>query len=347
MVKLGKIFRVEVLPIRSIHLNQALTHKFQTEIQSSTYTSTALQGGTVAQVELIEGIAITLEGLQHPFKLVKKTQKKWSRFADEHSWRREFDLYHQNFHTYFTGNLRIPTCYFAAMNADESSYDLWLEFIDGDSGYSLTVEQYEQAAYEIGVFQGRLYHENQQLLAFKNVNPPSYLKEVYTRYRSWPVVYDFIRQPNCSLPAYLTELMIDLDEHAEEIFSTIEQLPLVFCHRDYWNTNIFITNDETVLLDWDTAGWGYFGEDIASLIIDDSNPAFIFDYYEKCVPAYLKGFETSSGMSIHSHTIFEMMLLKFGYRLIESYIDEDHIEITLQQLEQLYRIKQSFILQNK
>jgi len=46
----------------------------------------------------------------------------------------------------------------------------------------------------------------------------------------------------------------------------IERLPVVLCHRDFWVANIFYKDQKILLLDWDTTGWGYMGEDIASWI---------------------------------------------------------------------------------
>lgn len=58
-----------------------------------------------------------------------------------------------------------------------------------------------------------------------------------------------------------------MNNNADEMFRGIEKLPIVLCHRDFWVANIIYSDSdsEIVLIDWDTAGWGYMGEDIASL----------------------------------------------------------------------------------
>ena len=41
-------------------------------------------------------------------------------------------------------------------------------------------------------------------------------------------------------------------------------------------------------MDWDTAGWGYLGEDMASLIADEADIEHMVEYYRRCIPAYYK-----------------------------------------------------------
>jgi len=70
---------------------------------------------------------------------------------------------------------------------------------------------------------------------------------------------------------YLCKMLIDVDEHSDEIWERIERLPVVLCHRGFWVANIFYTDHKILLMDWDTTGWGYMGEDIASLIADEAD----------------------------------------------------------------------------
>lgn len=60
-------------------------------------------------------------------------------------------------------------------------------------------------------------------------------------------------------------MRIDIDEQADEIFASIEKLRLVLCHRDFWVTNLIYAEGNIALIDWDTSGWSYLGEDLASL----------------------------------------------------------------------------------
>jgi thiamine kinase-like enzyme len=108
------------------------------------------------------------------------------------------------------------------------------------------------------------------------------------------------------------------------VHSHIERLPVVFCHRDFWVTNIFYTDAGIRLIDWDTTGWGYLGEDMVSLIADEADVDHMIEYYQKCIPAYLKGFSEYVDIShIENPYIHERMILHYGYRLVEWYLNAE------------------------
>ncbi|WP_338049221.1 aminoglycoside phosphotransferase family protein [Paenibacillus wynnii] len=269
-----------------------LSQRFKKDIISADYQTMPLQGGTMGNVSLVTGIAETADGQKMPYRIVLKIQKKWERYNDPNSWRREFDLYMSDLGMTFSAAFRWPTCYYAEINAEENEF-LWLEYIDGVTGLDLTGEMCEQAALELGRYQGKLYAEQPAMLqSLTNLSHADLMKNTYLHYRSWPVVYDYIRSEDCKFPQHVRQMLIDIDEHAVEIFARIEQLPLVLCHRDFWVTNLFYANGKIVLIDWDTSGWGYLGEDIASLIADevDIDLEHMVEYYRRCVPAYYKGF---------------------------------------------------------
>ena len=117
-------------------------------------------------------------------------------------------------------------------------------------------------------------------------------------------------------------MLIGIDENSDEVFRRIEKLPIVLCHRDLWVANIFYSEGNIVLIDWDTAGWGYLGEDIASLIADEADVAHMVEYYNRCIPAYYRGFSEHVDVShITDHCIYELILVMFGYRLVEWYLN--------------------------
>ncbi|MCL2637173.1 MAG: aminoglycoside phosphotransferase family protein [Oscillospiraceae bacterium] len=270
---------------------------------------TQLHGGTVGDVKLIECE-----------KAVLKTQKKWGRSFDFDSWRREYDLYKSGFCELFDDSLRWAECYHAEMNENGDEYQLWLEHIGGVTGADLTAEMLEQAAYELGRFQGRLYAEKPRVLqSIANFSNTGFLKQNYLHYRGWSELYDYIRSDDCGIPEHLCRMLIEIDESSEEIFRHIEKLPVVLCHRDFWNTNIFYTDSGIRLIDWDTAGWGYFGEDIAALIADEADIQSMTGYYRKCAPAYYKGFSEYAAADIKDNCVYELMLIIFGYRFVEWY----------------------------
>lgn len=309
--------------IKADTLAKVLSNKFGTATICHDFQTTQLHGGTVGDVQLVTGNARTAGGQEIPFKVVLKIQKKFERYNDPGSWRREYDFYRSDFGVLFSESLRWPECYYAEMNEAENETQIWMEYIDGVSGLALTGEMYERAAEELGRFQGKLYAEKPAALQdVANLSKVSYMKDFYLRYRSWNRVYDYIRSDDCGIPKHLCNMLIDIDEGADEIFNRIEKLPVVLCHRDFWVTNIFYSGGNIILIDWDTTGWGYLGEDLASLIADEADIEHMVENYHRCIPAYYKGFAEYAAISpITDDCVYEMMLLLFGYRLVEWYMD--------------------------
>jgi len=284
---------------------------------------TELHGGTLGEVKLVTGTVITADNENLPYDIVWKTQKKWERQGDPGSWRREYDLYSSDLGMAFSDSFRWPFCYHTEMNEEENEIQIWMEYIDGVSGLELTGEMYERAAEELGRFQGKLFAEQPAYLQkLTNLSKIGYVKDFYQRYRSWGKVYDYIRSDDCEIPMHLCKMLIDIDDHADEIFSCVEKLPIVLCHRDFWVANIFCLNSKIVLIDWDTSGWGYLGEDLASLIADEADVEHMAEYYHRCIPAYYKGFAEYADIShITNPCVRELILVMFGYRLVEWYIN--------------------------
>ena len=311
-----------------------------TSITDADCHSKELHGGTVGKVFLITGTANTANGKPLPYEVVLKVQKKWDRHGDSDSWRREYDLYLSGFEDLFHDSLRWPVCYHAEMNEDENETLIWMEYIDSVSGYDLTVDMFERAAYALGRFQGKLHTERPAILhKLTNLSKAEDLKDYYLHFRSWKKLHDYIRSDDCGIPRHLCDMLIDVDEKADEIWNRIEKLPIVLCHRDFWVTNIFYRDGTIILIDWDTCGWGYMGEDIKSLIADEADVLHMAEYYRRCVPAYYKGFSEYADVSnIEDNCIREMILVNIGYRLAEWHMNADSEAEKLKQIETLQRI---------
>ena len=324
-------------------MTDVLNKMLDTKVIRDDYQTKQLHGGTLGDVQLITGIAETADGEKLPFKVVLKTQKKWERHGDSDSWRREYDFYKSDFGALFTDSFRWPECYHAEMNEEENETKIWMEYIDGISGLYLTGDMYERIAEELGRFQGKLYTEQPVAMqSLTNLSKIEFSKKLYLHYRSWKEVYDYVRADNCEIPKYLCEMLIAVDVHSDEIWSRIEKLPIVLCHRDFWVANIFYKDGKIVLIDWDTSGWGYLGEDLASLIADEADIENMVGYYKRCVPAYYKGFSEYTDVShITDHCVRELILVMFGYRLVEWYkfaksLDEKMLHLnTLQKIYEM------------
>lgn len=326
-------------------LREVLEKVFNQEITAVSCETKELKGGTVGEITFLSGMATTEKGEKLPYKVVCKKQKKWERYGDPDSWRREYDLYKGNLDTVFSDSFRWPKCY-AAEISDEGT-QIWMEYIDGVSGSDLTGEMYEQSALELGRFQSRLYADKPEALSrISNLSSKDFCKNFYYHYRSWNEVYDYIRAQDCEIPKHLCEMLIDLDERAEAIWNEIEQLPVVLCHRDFWVANIFYSDQKIRLIDWDTAGFGYAGEDIASLLADEADVAHMAENYKRCVKAYYRGFAEYSDVSqIKYSYIKEFILFLFGYRLVEGIKfaeTQEEKRLQLYTLQKIYEIEDEF-----
>src|SRR5690606_17741100 len=120
---------------------------------------------------------------------------------------------------------------------------IWMEYVEGVTGLNLTGAMLEHIAEELGRFQGRLHAQQPEVLdTLSNLSGKDYIKNHYLHYKSWNEVYDYIRAEECEIPGHLCDMLIGLDEHSDEIWENIEQLPVVLCHRDFWVANILYTD---------------------------------------------------------------------------------------------------------
>jgi hypothetical protein len=100
-----------------------------------------------------------------------------------------------------------------------------------------------------------------------------------------------------------------------------------------------LSNDKIVLIDWDCTGWGYMGEDIASLIADDTDVEYLGEYYRRLLPAYCKGLSEYMDVStIRNFYIQEMIIIKFGYRILQKYMFSQSSDVKIQQITALQKI---------
>lgn len=140
----------EKIQIKPETLLKVLNNMMSVRVVSADYESIQLHGGTLGDVWLVTGEAKTADGNMLPYRFVLKKQKRWERYGDSYSWRREYDLYASNLGKLFSDSLRWPKCYYAEMNEDE--FQIWIEYVDGISGNNLTVDMYEFAAKELDDF---------------------------------------------------------------------------------------------------------------------------------------------------------------------------------------------------
>ncbi|MDF2588972.1 MAG: aminoglycoside phosphotransferase [Anaerocolumna sp.] len=365
--------KVDDVQIKAETLSLVLSKMLNKTIIHASYQTKQLQGGTLGDVRLVTGFAKTTTGETLPYKVVWKKQNKWERPGDPNSWRREYDLYQSNLGSTFIQDLRWPICYHSEL-LDET-IELWIEYIDGVSGSNLTLEMLEQAALELGRFQGKLAKQHDVLMNITCLGDEGFLEREFNQWHNQTFSYDFLiseqcrlpgflkqmlvngdlrlvdgksfeygclRSKGCDIPEYIKRMLYDIDDNKDELFNNLKHLPVVLCHRDFWNENIFFSDGEIRLIDWDTTGFGYLGEDIASLIVDGMDVTRFEENYHKLIPAYLKGLSEYMEISeLDKESILIMILIKFGYRMMQEYMfSDDHEDENwgLDALQKIYEI---------
>ena len=338
------------------------------------YQTKQLQGGTLGDVRLVTGVAETTDGSNLPYKVVWKKQKKWERPGDLNSWRREYDLYQSNLGTAFITALRWPECHYAEIR--DNDMEIWMEYIDGVSGCDLTIEMLEQATWELGRFQGRIAKRQDEFKSISCLGDEGFLEREFNQWHTQSFTYDFLisepcrmpgflkkmlkdgdiqlvesksfeygclRSRGCDIPDHLKQMLIDIDNKKDEIFDMLKKLPIVLCHRDFWNENIFYSGGEIRVIDWDTAGWGFLGEDMASLIVDGMDVGRFEENYRRLVPVYLKGVSEYTKLPpIDENFILTMILIKFGYRMMQQYMfskDPEEKNQGVNALQKIYEMR--------
>lgn len=331
------------------NLGRALAKMLGKRITGATSNAQPLRGGTLGDVRLVSGLATTTGGGCLPYMLVLKRRKRWERPADPGSWRREHDLYQSDLENAFGPELCWPKCYYSEIR--DGVMELWLEHIDGVSGGSLGIDALELAALEWGRFQGRVAKEHtgledivglgdsgfvqrdfvhrytkthpRDLLVSEQCHIPGHIKDMLKTgairlLDGRSLEHSWLCSEGCDLPEHTKAMLIGIGDRKDELFSRLESLPTVLCHRDFWDENIFCFGGGIRVIDWDTAGWGFFGEDIASLIADGMDVGRFEENYRRLVPACVEGISEYMDAPDNAGThILDMMLIRFGYRMAQ------------------------------
>ena len=300
-----------------------------------------LQGG-MSGVRLITGEAETIDGEKLPYKVILKVQERRRPPSDPDSWTREYKIYASDFYKneIFDEKVRMLKCYHAEFSND--SYSLWLEYADGVTKKALTLNNLEYIAEKFGRFQGRLCSQP-ELLKYTDCLYEGGFVEKYYAYQS-SVDYGYLCSEQCDLPNHLKQMLLDADNNRETIFRKFKQFPSVLYHGDFYISNIILKNDEVILIDWgDGAGWGYIGEDIANLIVDNIDIKYFNEYYRRIVPAYLKGLSEYMDTSGIDGLYFQkMIIIRSGYDFLREYRHAQSPEVKNEQitaLQQIYDMK--------
>jgi hypothetical protein len=215
-------------------------------------------------------------------------------------WRREVYAYETGFAyaAYHDAGIRAPRLD-TAVTRDNGEIELWLEDVDGRSGFELSVERLGRFGYELGAGQARwvgrvpspveLPWLSRRWLAQYLSSGPGANVDVTDADWDDPVAAVW--------PAPVRAALRRLWESRMRVLAVVEALPHTLCHLDVWPANLIEdASGASVLLDWAFVGEGSIGEDPANLIVDSVTDglldvALLPGIAEAVADGYLRGLE--------------------------------------------------------
>lgn len=244
------------------------------DIEINSYKIDEFKEGTQGELYLVQGECLYLHnGCEKNLNwdVVLKIQKKWDRFGDPESWKREFLMYENEIHTKMPKNLRVPKCF--EMKVENREVWLWLENIKGISDRELTVEDYGVIAKGLGEYQGKQSREIGDKF-HPWMSSRYWYSTILAMWGGYAVLCLDDEKNNVErreLELCTIDSLSDIWSNRDAFLDIMNKLPRTLCHRDFTPANVFVTkekNKESVitLIDWDCAGIGVLGEDIADLL---------------------------------------------------------------------------------
>lgn len=310
--------------IKKESLIAALNNKFDKEIFDVEYTANRLCKGTVAEVIKIEGSAKNHEYIL-PFKLVLKIQKKWNRHLDPLCWRREYDIYLNKLDKEISRFIRLPECYLLEESHDTTK--IWMEYIEGMSGEEdIDDKKLSLAAEKLGMLQAD-FHE------FGSFDLP-YIRNFPAVESSFDLWYkrieEVLKKPISGFPDKIREILNQYAENSNNFLASFKSLPLTLCQGDVHHDNLIFKpeNDgfDIYLLDWDSSGYGYMGEDAIDLLLE----AFLYtkrdvslmnEYKHKILSSYYTGAKKSRmDYFLDDKLITDIFAYSWGFRVTSHYL---------------------------
>lgn len=193
--------------------------------------------------------------------------------SDYNYWKREPLIYQSGLLREIAGGLTAPRCYGVVEKSEKTAW-IWLEAISDTSRASWSLDRYGIAARHLGQFnganlaeEGARSHEwlsNDWLSAW--LNRWIFMLEVIKAPRIWE--HPLARR---AFPIPVRDKLLALWAERSVLLDVLGRLPQTFCHGDANRSNLFARDEpnglaQTVAVDWEFAGAGAIGGEIAQLV---------------------------------------------------------------------------------
>lgn len=191
------------------------------------------------------------------FDVILKIIHRWQRFGDPESWNREAKLYETNIFDELVDGGVVPKC-FALDDISNDEVHIWMEYVTGANGDDMEIGDFGAPAYHLGMFHGNLKTPQYTFLSSRYI-PAIYAIQWGGASIDW-LLKDASKQ---NISDDMKHDVLEVWNNRDSFMKHLLMLPSTLCHRDFNYENVFVRDDKVKIIDWDTAGIGVLGEDIA------------------------------------------------------------------------------------
>lgn len=304
-------------------LLRALEAELARPVTDATYTAETLQGGTVGDVQKLTGKAITEQG-PHPFQLVLKTQKQWDRHGDPGCWRREYDLYQAGIQNHLPTGLCMPRC--LLLEEGDAYTRIWMAWLTGRTGNEhVNAQELALAAERLGAMQAAFHQHRKE--PFRCLRP---FPAVHSSYDLWGgQMKGKLAEGIEGMPEDIRQCLLGYAARADTVLQSFKALPRSVCHGDVHQDNLFFSEYSgqpiVHLIDWDSAGIGYMGEDAVDMLMEafvysQKDIALMPGFQRQIMAAYEQGAESQGvRLQLSDSLVRDLFALAWGFRLAEHF----------------------------
>jgi len=194
-------------------------------------------------------------------------------------WRREVAAYQSGFadSAFADAGIRAPGLMAVETRAD-GSIELWLEDVEGRSGFEVSVERLGRFAHELGAGQARWVDRVPPAADLPWLSRRWLAQYVSGGPHSTVLIDDADWDGSIARvwPASTRLALRRLWSSRAAVSAAAEAFPRTLCHLDLWPANLIEdTSGASVLIDWAFVGEGAVGEDPANLIVDSVTDGLI------------------------------------------------------------------------